>query len=215
MKRKSFIVLVWLITFASGSAFAQNTVVKEFSGSGGKNTRPFTVKEGWEIQWDAQGSIFQLFLYSANGNMIGVSANQQGSGEGSSYQPKGGEYYLQVNAVGNWTIRIVQTNQESSRVKANKNESPTTSSEIASFTGSGGKNTRPFTTNGPWEIQWDAHGNIFQLFLYTTDGNMIGVPANQQGPGEGTSYQPKAGKYYLQVNAMGNWTIRIVPVERE
>ena len=41
---------------------------------------------------------------------------------------------------------------------------------------------------------------------------MVGIPANQQGSGKGTSFQAKAGKYYLQVNAIGTWSIKIVPV---
>jgi len=209
---KLLVVFVGVIAFVSSSAFAQDSVVKEFSGSGGKNTRPFTVKDGWEIQWDAKGDIFQLFLYTANGDMVGVPANQQGSGKGSSYQAKGGQYYLQVNAIGNWAIKVVQIGGQSSSVKEDKNKPKKTSSEIATFSGSGGKNTRPFTTTGPWEIQWDAKGDIFQLFLYTANGDMVGVPANQQGSGKGTSFQPKAGKYYLQVNAIGTWNIKIMPV---
>jgi hypothetical protein len=86
-----------------------DTVVQTFSGSGGRNTRPFTVKDGWEIQWDASGDIFQLYLYWADGELAGVAANQQRSGRGASYQPKGGQYYLQVNSIGDWTIKIVQT----------------------------------------------------------------------------------------------------------
>jgi len=212
MKFKNMIVLIGIIIFVSINAFAQDTLVKTFTGSGGKNTRPFTVKNGWEIQWDAKGDIFQLYLYTANGDMIGVPANQQGSGKGSSYQAKGGKYYLQVNAIGNWTIKVVQTGGQSSSTEENK-KSKTSSSVIATFSGSGGKNTRPFVSTGAWEIQWDAKGDIFQLYLYTASGDMIGVPANQQGSGKGSSYQPKAGKYYLQVNAIGNWSIKIVPVK--
>ncbi len=84
---------------------------------------------------------------------------------------------------------------------------------IASFTGSGGKNTRPFTVPEGWEIQWDAKGDIFQLYLYKADGSMVGVPANQQGSGIGSSYQATAGKYYLQVNAVGRWSINIVDAD--
>jgi hypothetical protein len=144
--------------------------------------------------------------------MAGVPANQQGSGKGSSYQAKGGQYYLQVNAIGKWTIKIVEIGERSSSVVKNKKPN-TSSSVIATFSGSGGKNTRPFVSTGPWEIQWDAKGDIFQLFLYTANGDIVGVPANQQGSGKGTSYQPKAGKYYLQVNAIGNWEIKIVPIK--
>lgn len=175
-------------------------VVASFSGSGGTNTRPFTVQPGWEIQWDADGSVFQLYLHSGDGDMLGVPANQQGPGEGKSYQPEGGEYYLQVNAVGGWEIQIVQLSPERA------------SSGVRTFSGSGGKNTRPFTVDGRWEIQWDAEGSIFQIYLHSGDGRLLGVPANQQGPGEGSSFQPRGGTYYLQVNAIGAWEIRIVPL---
>ncbi|MGR3178522.1 MAG: hypothetical protein ACUZ8E_10740 [Candidatus Anammoxibacter sp.] len=198
-----FLLLLSTVVFA-------DTTIKTFTGSGGKNTRPFQVVPGWEIQWDAKGDIFQLYLYTADGSLSGVPANQQGSGKGSSYQAKGGSYYLQVNAIGRWEINIIQINGTSAKKPkpdANKN------GIIASFAGSGGKNTRPFNTSGPWEIQWDANGDIFQLYLYTADGSLRGVPANQQGSGKGTSYQPKAGKFYLQVNAIGSWQINIVPVK--
>ncbi len=213
MKFKTLIFMLGILVFVTGSAFSQDTVLKAFSGSGGKNTRPFTVKDGWEIQWDANGDIFQLFLYTANGDMAGVPANQQGAGEGASYQAKGGQYYLQVNAIGNWTIKIVQLGGQSAGEAEHKDKSKSTSSVVAAFSGSGGKNTRPFTTTGPWEIQWDSNGDIFQLFLYKSNGDMAGVPANQQGAGKGTSFQPKAGKYYLQVNTVGKWAIKIVHVK--
>jgi hypothetical protein len=207
---KLFLVLI-AIALTKGS-FAQDIVVQTFSGSGGLNTRPFTVKDGWEIQWDAKGDIFQLYLYTGSGDMDGVPANQQGPGKGASYQAKGGNYYLQVNALEAWTIKIIQTKKDilEESVSSTKN-SPV--SEIANFTGSGGLSTRPFTASGPWEIQWDAKGEIFQLFLYNSAGEMDGVPANQQGPGKGASYQAKGGTYYLQVNALGTWKIKIVPVK--
>ena len=209
---KYFSILILIVMTSSISSVAQDVVVQTFSGSGGLNTRPFTVKDGWEIQWDAKGDIFQLYLYTSGGDMEGVPANQQGSGKGASYQAKGGNYYLQVNALESWTIKIIQTKKDMSAesVSSTRN-SPV--SDIANFTGSGGLNTRPFTASGPWEIQWDAKGEIFQLFLYNSAGDLEGVPANQQGSGKAKSYQPKAGTYYLQVNAIGTWTIKIVPVK--
>ena len=144
--------------------------------------------------------------------MEGVPANQQGAGKGSSYQAKGGNYYLQVNAIGTWTIKIIQVKKDiPSQSGPSTKNSP--ASVIANFTGSGGLNTRPFTTTGPWEIQWIANGEIFQLYLFSSAGDLEGVPANQQGAGKGSSYQPKGGTYYLQVNAMGNWKIIIVPIK--
>ena len=84
---------------------------------------------------------------------------------------------------------------------------------IATFSGSGIKNTRPFKVSGPWEIQWNAQGDIFQLYLHSSSGKMMDITASQIGPGEGSSYQAQPGKYYLKVNAVGDWSISIVHVE--
>lgn len=81
------------------------------------------------------------------------------------------------------------------------------------FKGNGIKNTRPFTVNGAWEIEWEAKGDIFQIYLYDSEGTLQGVIANQIGPGKSSSYQPIGGKYYLNVNAMGNWNIKIKEVD--
>lgn len=189
------------LLLCGGLSAQDGEVVASFSGSGGTNTRPFTVGPNWEVQWDANGSIFQLFLHSGTGEMIGVPANQQGPGKGTSFHPGGGEYYLQVNAIGRWDLAIVQLPSQERL------------SGATTFSGSGAKNTRPFTVNGRWEIRWNARGSIFQLFLYSEDGTMLGVPANQQGAGTGSSFQPRGGTYYLQVNAIGSWNLEIVPLD--
>jgi len=49
--------------------------------------------------------------------------------------------------------------------------------------------------------------------MQKVDGSMAGVPTNQQGSGKGSSYQAKAGKYYLQVNAIGKWSIKIIKLK--
>jgi len=83
-------------------------IVTQYSGSGMKTTRPFTVDSSWEIQWKVSGMIFQVYLQSEDGQMVDILANQQGEGEGSSYSPKSGTYYLEINAVGDWEIKIVE-----------------------------------------------------------------------------------------------------------
>lgn len=84
---------------------------------------------------------------------------------------------------------------------------------IAQYSGNGIKSTRPFSVDGSWEVQWEASGQVFQIYLYTQSGRMAGVLANQQGAGTGSSYQPKSGKYYLKINAMGNWNVKIINVD--
>ena len=107
MKRIILILAIGLFFCGYQLTFA-DTTVKVFSGSNAHTTRPFYVNNKWEIKWDAQGDLFQIFLYNANGTLVGLPANQIDSGTGSSYQPKGGNYYIQVNALGQWKIKIIQ-----------------------------------------------------------------------------------------------------------
>lgn len=202
-----FLTITGLALLLCSPLLNAESVVQEFSGSGGTNTRPFTVQDHWEIQWEAAGSVFQVYLFNGAGEMQGVAANQQGSGTGSSFQPKGGDYYLQVNAIGAWEVRVAQFSASDQDAVVEP-----TVEHIARFAGRGAKNTRPFVTEGPWEIQWNAGGDIFQIYLHTETGQLVGVAANQQGSGTGTSYQPEAGTYFLKVNALGDWKVAIVPV---
>ena len=84
---------------------------------------------------------------------------------------------------------------------------------IQSIQGSDSQTTRPFTVEGPWEIQWEASGDIFQIYLYSSSGDLEGVPANQMGPGSGSAFQPKGGSFYLQMNALGSWNVTVVSVD--
>lgn len=94
----------------SSNAMSQDKskVIAKFQGSGIVNTKPFAVNGGWTIQWNARGDVFQIYVYTKDGQLVDVAANQMGSGKGSSYQPQGGTYYLKVNAMGNWEIAITQ-----------------------------------------------------------------------------------------------------------
>lgn len=106
----SLIILLLLISSA-----AADTVIKTFSGSDMQSTRPFNVADKWEVQWDAKGDAFALYLYSPDGTVIAVLANQDGPGKGSSYQAKGGNYYLRISAMGDWAIDIVQVGNVSTK----------------------------------------------------------------------------------------------------
>jgi len=87
---------------------------------------------------------------------------------------------------------------------------------IKSYSGNGTQTIRPFVTKTPWEIQWDTKAEgfmIFQVYLYDGDGNLVDVAANQTKPGKGSFYNPKKGTFYLTINAMSDWEIKIVIVE--
>jgi hypothetical protein len=209
MQMTKRLLLIVALLLVSSDAYAQK-VVEQFSGSGIKNTRPFTVSDPWEVSWDANGSVFQIYLYDAGGSMEGVLANQQGPGEGSSYQPTPGRYYLKVNAVGNWSVEITEEPEQTSPPANQQDQNDGT---IASFSGSGAKNTKPITIDSGWELRWNADGQIFQVYLYSESGSMEGVLANQSGSGRGSSYHPQGGSYYFQVNAIGDWSMEVVRAE--
>lgn len=83
-------------------------ILAKFSGNNIMNTKPFTTNSAWEVHWDFNGEIFQLYLQSPEQELWEVLANQSGSGSGSSYYPKRGEYYFKVNAIGNWKIKVIE-----------------------------------------------------------------------------------------------------------
>lgn len=84
--------------------------VFQYSANGTRNTRPFTVQDRWELQWDAKGGKLAIFLFTADGERQGVLpiVTQEKSGSGASYYPKGGSYYLKVVTEGDWNITVVQ-----------------------------------------------------------------------------------------------------------
>lgn len=54
---------------------------------------------------------------------------------------------------------------------------------IADYSGNGLSNTRPFTAPSGWEIQWSASGDLFQVYVYDINGDLVDLAANQMGPG--------------------------------
>jgi hypothetical protein len=94
-----------------GLKVADDPIIKEYSGNGMQTTRPFVVKTSWEMQWDTKPEdfmMFQVYLYDGDGNLIGVAANQTKPGKGSFYNPKKGTFYLTINAICDWEIKIVE-----------------------------------------------------------------------------------------------------------
>jgi len=99
--------LVVLLSLWSSPTLAEDILQRE-SATGSRNLRPFTVKDGWELRWDAKGPSFSVSLYRPNGDPVDGLASQQKPGSGSSFYPKGGTYYLSIISGGDWTITVVQ-----------------------------------------------------------------------------------------------------------
>lgn len=83
-------------------------VLQKVSANGIRNLSPFSARDKWEIQWESKGTMLAISIYSANGKFISVAAMQEGPGNGKTYEPKGGEYYLEVSGTGEWTVTVVQ-----------------------------------------------------------------------------------------------------------
>ncbi|MBS0178506.1 MAG: hypothetical protein JSR20_07060 [Nitrospira sp.] len=96
-----------LVCALSSPASAEEVLQRE-SANGSRNLRPFTVKDGWELRWDAKGATFSVSLYKLNGDPVDQLASQQKPGPGASFYPKGGTYYLSIIAGGDWTVSVVQ-----------------------------------------------------------------------------------------------------------
>ena len=93
-----------------GLKISNDLIISKYSGNGMQTTRPFVAKTSWEMQWDTKAEdfmMFQVYLYDGDGNLVGVVANQTKPGKGSFYNPKKGTFYLSINAIGDWEIKIV------------------------------------------------------------------------------------------------------------
>ncbi len=93
---------------------------------------------------------------------------------------------------------------ENAAKEATPSPIPTPSSESQSFSGNGGKSLGTITVPTESTLEWTNDGAYFGI--YTSEG----VPVNSYAH-SGSSVL-EAGTYKaFQVNALGNWTIKIVP----
>jgi hypothetical protein len=102
-----------------------------------------------------------------------------------------GRYKLQVNAIGDWIIKIAPGIERPQRVSAG----------YVGFRGNGGRTLPPFSTRRGTTLYWRASGGIFQLF---SEG-FTGPDVNSQAP-RGTTYMER-GRHQVTVNALGAWII--------
>ena len=108
-------ILLWShIAISSGFCADEQVVLRE-SGNGIRNLRPFTVRDKWEVRWQHSGDYWMADAIRTDppeddflAKLPLPIAAQKGSGPGQSYQHKGGTYCLRVNAVGDWTVTVVQ-----------------------------------------------------------------------------------------------------------
>lgn len=104
------LVLLASLLLLSPSSSADEQVVFTQSANGTRNTRPFTVKDRWELQWETKGERLAIFLFTSEGEPRGMLpiVTQDKPGSDRSYYPKGGAYYLKIVTNSDWTITVVQ-----------------------------------------------------------------------------------------------------------
>lgn len=87
---------------------ADEPVVFSLAANGSRNTRPFTVKDRWEIRWENKGSLLTVSVHTVEGKSVAGGGMTNAPGSGQSFQPKGGTYYLDVAGTGDWSVSVVQ-----------------------------------------------------------------------------------------------------------
>jgi hypothetical protein len=102
----STVLCVGLLLGGLASA-ADEQIVMELTGNGSRTTRPFTVKEGWEVRWTATNEL-TVFLVDAQGQPLEAMGHSMGDAGGATYYAKGGTYSLRIASNAHWSVTVVQ-----------------------------------------------------------------------------------------------------------
>jgi hypothetical protein len=98
------LVLGMVAVGAAGCGESTKTVTHEYSGSGPKNLGEITVAKDSTLKWTNDGAYFGINA----GTISSKSGSVQSYGHsGTTVLPAGTYQIFFVNAVGNWTIKIV------------------------------------------------------------------------------------------------------------
>lgn len=78
-----------------------------FKGTGAKQSEPFTITGGrFKIRYDCQGDLCQAFLYRTSGRMSQLIMNATGSVKDETIIYGSGEYYIDANTIGTYTMIV-------------------------------------------------------------------------------------------------------------
>lgn len=108
MKSALGIMVALMLILAAPVWAAEEQVVFSQTANGSRSTRPFTVKDRWEVRWDAKDDRFSVTLFSSTGEILDSLASQRKPGAGSTFYPKGGSYFLKVISGDDWNLTVVQ-----------------------------------------------------------------------------------------------------------
>jgi hypothetical protein len=86
---------------------AEEAIVHQLTANGSRTTRPFTVKDGWEVRWTTTNDL-SLFLLDDQGQPLQALGHSLGDAGGATYHAKGGTYSLRISSNAHWTVTVVQ-----------------------------------------------------------------------------------------------------------
>jgi len=96
----------WLM-FTDVVLAEEEQIVMELTGNGSRTTRPFTVKDGWEVRWTATNEL-SVFLVDVQGQPLEALGHSMGDAGGATYYAKGGTYSLRIASNAHWSVTVVQ-----------------------------------------------------------------------------------------------------------
>jgi len=87
---------------------------------------------------------------------------------------------------------------------------------IQQVSGNGTRSLRPFSVEGQWELRWDLKGQSFAVYLKQSDDEPVGLTpmVSQKKPGNGSTFYPKSGSFYLRIIAEGDWAVTVAQLEK-
>jgi hypothetical protein len=182
----AFSISLFGLLLRSNAQALTNRAAVSFRGNGGQSLPPFRITHPSTLFWTSDGELFQIFPKGLGGGNVNSQARA-----GWTYMPSA-RYRLDVNAIGNWTIKVVPGVVRPRQMGAG----------WIGYRGNGGLALPPFSTRRGTTLRWTASGSLFQIFSKEFSG---GGDVNSQAH-RGSTYLEK-GKHTLTINALGNWTI--------
>ena len=191
-------------------------ILREWVGRGAKITEPFTITEApWQIQSvignSGPGNVLRVSVFEVGKKApIAVASNTTSPGEQFYQISRPGQYFLDVNAIGRWAVRIVGVGV-----------APTPDLAGATLVGQWQGQGSLITTEvfridkTPWAVEWTFSGgvfpNIFQSSVYRVGEQFPFVTvANTDAPWSDVSYVYETGEFFLVSGAFTSWSIRVV-----
>jgi hypothetical protein len=176
---------------------------QSFSGKGKRVSDRFRLEQGLSIfrMKHSGRSNFIMELIDESGRTVELLVNEIGSFDGAKAigVRTAGTYVIDIDADGNWSVTIEQPRPTSA---------PSTPS---SFTGRGAKVTPFFALQSGLRIVSMQHNGRrnFIVELLDRNGKTVSLLANEIGRFDGQKTASGSGIHLLNIDADGDWTVRI------